>query len=125
MTNKFYICRHCGNLIGMVNDAGVPMSCCGEKMEVLVPNSVDASNEKHVPVVSIEGDVVHVKVGEVAHPMVEEHFIQWVYLHTERGGQRKSLKPGEAPEVSFTLNGDKALAVYEYCNLHGLWVKEI
>ena len=125
MTNKFYICRHCGNLIGMVNDAGVPMSCCGEKMEMLVPNSVDASNEKHVPVVSIEGDVVHVKVGEVAHPMVEEHFIQWVYLHTERGGQRKSLKPGEAPEVSFTLNGDKALAVYEYCNLHGLWVKEI
>ena len=125
MTNKFYICRHCGNLIGMVNDAGVPMSCCGEKMEMLVPNSVDASNEKHVPVVSIEGDVVHVKVGEVAHPMVEEHFIQWVYLHTERGGQRKSLKPGEAPEVSFTLNGDKAIAVYEYCNLHGLWVKEI
>ena len=125
MTNKFYICRHCGNLIGMVNDAGVPMSCCGEKMEMLVPNSVDASNEKHVPVVSIEGDVVHVKVGEVAHPMVKEHFIQWVYLHTERGGQRKSLKPGEAPEVSFTLNGDKAIAVYEYCNLHGLWVKEI
>ena len=125
MTNKFYICRHCGNLIGMVNDAGVPMSCCGEKMEMLLPNSVDASNEKHVPVVSIDGDVVHVKVGEVAHPMVEEHFIQWVYLHTERGGQRKSLKPGEAPEVSFTLNGDKALAVYEYCNLHGLWVKEI
>ena len=125
MTNKFYICRHCGNLIGMVNDAGVPMSCCGEKMEMLVPNSVDASNEKHVPVVSIEGDVVHVKVGEVAHPMVEEHFIQWVYLHTERGGQRKSLKPGEAPEVSFTLNGDKALAVYEYCNLHGLWIKTL
>lgn len=125
MTNKFFICRHCGNLIGMVNDAGVPMSCCGEKMEMLVPNSVDASNEKHVPVVSIEGDVVHVKVGEVAHPMVEEHFIQWVYLHTERGGQRKALKPGEAPEVSFTLNGDKALAVYEYCNLHGLWVKEL
>ena len=125
MTNKFYICRHCGNLIGMVNDAGVPMSCCGEKMEMLIPNSVDASNEKHVPVVCIDGDVVHVKVGEVAHPMVEEHFIQWVYLHTERGGQRKSLKPGEAPEVSFTLNGDKAIAVYEYCNLHGLWVKEI
>ena len=123
MSNKFFICRHCGNLIGMVNDGGVPMSCCGEKMDALIPNSVDASTEKHVPVVSVEGDVVKVKVGEVAHPMQEEHYIQWVYLHTEKGGQRKALKPGEAPEVCFTLNGDKALAVYEYCNLHGLWVK--
>ena len=122
---KFYRCSKCGNIIAYVENSGVPVMCCGQKMEEINPNTTDAANEKHVPVVCIDGDVVHVKVGEVAHPMVEEHFIQWVYLHTERGGQRKSLKPGEAPEVSFTLNGDKAIAVYEYCNLHGLWVKEI
>ena len=124
MSNKFYICRHCGNLIGMVNDAGVPMSCCGERMEALVPNSVEASGEKHIPVVEIKDGVVEVNIGSVDHPMVEEHFIQWVYLHTERGGQRKALKPGEAPHVRFCLGDDKPLAVYEYCNLHGLWVKE-
>ena len=124
MSNKFYICRHCGNLIGMVNDAGVPMSCCGERMEALVPNSVEASGEKHIPVVEIKDGVVEVNIGSVDHPMVEEHFIQWVYLHTERGGQRKALKPGEAPRVRFCLGDDKPLAVYEYCNLHGLWVKE-
>ena len=124
MSNKFYICRHCGNLIGMVHDAGVPMSCCGERMEALVPNSVEASGEKHIPVVEIKDGVVEVNIGSVDHPMVEEHFIQWVYLHTERGGQRKALKPGEAPRVRFCLGDDKPLAVYEYCNLHGLWVKE-
>ena len=76
MSNKFYICRHCGNLIGMVNDAGVPMSCCGERMEALVPNSVEASGEKHIPVVEIKDGVVEVNIGSVDHPMVEEHFIQ-------------------------------------------------
>lgn len=125
MTNKFYICRHCGNLIGMVHDAGVPMVCCGQKMEALVPNTVDASNEKHVPVVEIDGDLVNVKIGSVEHPMEPEHFIQWVYVLTEQGGQRKNLQPGQAPAVSFNLNGDKALAVYEYCNLHGLWMTKL
>ena len=125
MSNKFYICRHCGNLIGMVHDAGVPMSCCGERMEALVPNTVDASGEKHIPVVEIKDGMVEVNIGSVDHPMVDEHFIQWVYLHTERGGQRKALKPGEAPHVRFCLGDDKPLAVYEYCNLHGLWMKEI
>ena len=125
MTNKFYICRHCGNLIGMVNDAGVPMHCCGEKMEALVPNTVEASAEKHLPVVSIENGQVKVNVGSVDHPMLDEHYIQWVYLHTEKGGQRRILKPGDAPNVSFCLGDDKAIAVYEYCNLHGLWMTEI
>ncbi len=125
MTTKFYICRHCGNLIGMVHDAGVPMVCCGQKMDALVPNTVDASNEKHVPVVAVDGDLVNVKIGSVEHPMEEAHYIQWVYVLTEQGGQRRNLKPGQAPEVSFNLNGDKALAVYEYCNLHGLWMTEL
>lgn len=125
MTTKFYICRHCGNLIGMVHDAGVPMVCCGQKMDALVPNTVDASNEKHVPVVEVDGDLVNVKIGAVDHPMEEAHYIQWVYVLTEQGGQRRNLKPGQAPAVSFNLNGDKALAVYEYCNLHGLWMTEL
>ncbi len=125
MENRFYICRHCGNLIGMIHDAGVPMSCCGEKMELLVPNTVEASGEKHLPVVTLENSSVKVNVGAVDHPMLPEHFIEWVYLRTENGGQRKALKPGEAPGVTFCLGEDKPVAVYAYCNLHGLWMTEI
>lgn len=123
--NKFYICSHCGNLIGMVHDAGVPMMCCGQKMDLLVPNTVDASGEKHLPVVSIEDGVVTVNIGSVDHPMVDEHYIVWVYVQTEKGGQRKALNPGEAPQVKFWLGDDKAEAVYAYCNLHGLWMTEV
>lgn len=83
---KFYLCTHCGNLVGMVHSSGVPIICCGEPMKALVPNTVDAAGEKHLPVVSREGDKVIVAVGSVAHPMVEEHLIQWVYLETSRGG---------------------------------------
>ena len=119
--NKFYICRHCGNLVGMIHDAGVPVVCCGEKMPALVPNTVEASNEKHIPVVKVVGSQVHVNIGSVDHPMVPEHFIEWVYVETEQGGYRKALKPGEAPNVTFCLGDDKAVAVYAYCNLHGLW----
>ena len=123
--NKFYRCSHCGNLIGMVHDAGVPMMCCGQKMDALVPNTVEASSEKHLPVVTVDGDTVKVAIGSVAHPMVEEHYIEWVYVQTERGGARKGLKPGEAPEVSFAMGGEKPIAVYAYCNLHGLWMTEL
>ena len=125
MKVKFYICEHCGNLIGMINDAGVPMVCCGEKMKALIPNTVEASGEKHMPVVSVEDGVVNVNVGSVNHPMAEEHFIEWVYVETEKGGQRKSLKPGEEPNVKFWIGDDKPVAVYAYCNLHGLWMAEI
>ena len=126
MARKFLICKHCGNIVGMVNDAKVPMMCCGEKMTELVPNTVDAAQEKHVPVVTVEGNLVTVKIGEVAHPMLPEHFINWVYLETEKGGQRKSFNPGDTPEVTFALTADdKAIAAYEYCNLHGLWKKDI
>lgn len=125
MKAKFYLCRHCGNLVGMIHDAGVPLMCCGEKMEALVPNTVEASGEKHLPVVIVEDGVVHVKVGSAAHPMLPEHFIQWVYVQTKNGGQRKALQPGEEPHVSFLLGDDKPVAVYAYCNLHGLWMTEI
>ncbi len=120
--HRFFVCKHCGNLVGMVNDAGVPLVCCGEKMAELVPNTTDAAGEKHVPVVSVDGRFVTVKVGSVAHPMTEEHSIQWVYLQTNQGGQRKALAPGQAPEVQFALtDGDEAVKAFAYCNLHGLW----
>lgn len=122
---KFYICRHCGNLVGLIEAGGGTLICCGEPMVELKPNTVDASQEKHVPVVTVEGDTVKVAVGAAAHPMTEEHYIQWIYLQTTHGGQRRGLKPGEVPEAEFALNGDAAVAVYAYCNLHGLWKKEL
>ena len=122
---KFFLCKHCGNLIQMVHNAGVPVFCCGEKMTELVPNTVDAANEKHLPVATIDGDTVNVAVGAVAHPMADVHYIEWVVLETENGVQRKDLKPGDAPAASFALNGDKPVAVYAYCNLHGLWKTEL
>ena len=123
--SKFYICPHCGNLIEMVHDAGVKPHCCGQKMDELVPNSVEASGEKHIPAVSVSENAVEVNVGSVNHPMVEEHWIEWVHLVSEKGSQRKYLNPGEAPNVRFRLEDDKPVAVYAYCNLHGLWKKEL
>lgn len=122
---SFYICKHCGNLVGMIHRSGVPMICCGEEMTKLVPGSVDASLEKHVPVAKIEGDTLTVDIGSVPHPMLEEHYIQWAYVQTETGGQRRCLKPGDKPQAVFALGGDKPVAVYEYCNLHGLWMAKL
>jgi superoxide reductase len=123
--SKFYICKHCGNVITFIKESGAPLSCCGEKMTQIVPNTVDAATEKHVPVVTIDGDQITVEVGSVEHPMLEEHFIQWIYLETENGYQMKYLNPGEKPNAVFLVNGENAIAAYEYCNLHGLWKKEI
>ncbi len=122
---KFFICEHCGNIIGVIHNAGVPMKCCGQNMTALVPGTVEASHEKHIPVVTVEGNTVKVEIGSVAHPMTEEHSIQWVYLQTCRGGQRKNLKPGDAPVVTFALADETPCAVYAYCNLHGLWKTEL
>lgn len=118
---RFFLCKHCGNLVGMIRDSGVPIICCGEPMTALEANTVDASREKHVPVVKVEGNRVFVSVGSVAHPMAEEHYIQWIYLQTSSGGQRKCLLPGEKPEAVFLVEDDAPVAVYEFCNLHGLW----
>ncbi len=123
--HKFYRCKHCGNIVGMIHNAGVPIVCCGEEMEELVANTVDAAKEKHVPAVSIVGNTVKVDVGTVPHPMEEKHFIQWIYLQTKNGGQRKCLKPGSEPTAVFALDNDELVAVYEYCNLHGLWKTEV
>ncbi len=121
MQTRFYICRHCGNVIEKVHDAGVPVVCCGERMEALVPNTVEASEEKHLPVVTVQDGEVHVNVGSADHPMVDGHYIQWIVLETENGSQRRVLKPGDPPGVTFALGNEKAVAVYAYCNLHGLW----
>ncbi|WP_407066535.1 desulfoferrodoxin family protein [Evtepia sp.] len=126
MEMKFYRCSHCGNIVAYVNASGVKASCCGEEMKELVPNTTDAANEKHVPVVKVEGDLVTVTVGSVTHPMEEKHYIQWISLQTQQGNQRKALAPGQEPTVTFALvPGDKPIAAYEYCNLHGLWKAEI
>ena len=123
---KFYICNHCGNIIAYVRDKGVPVVCCGEKMQELVPGTTDGAVEKHLPVITREGEKVTVAVGSVAHPMVEEHFIQWVAVETERDALVHWFHPGEAPEAVFALaDGQQVKAVYEYCNLHGLWKKEL
>ncbi|MCL2512428.1 MAG: desulfoferrodoxin [Oscillospiraceae bacterium] len=122
---KFFICKHCGNLIGLIDNKGVPMMCCGEEMAELVPNTVDAAAEKHLPAVTAAGNGISVRVGSVPHPMEDKHYISFVYVETECGGQRKCLCPGDEPKVDFCFADDKPAAVYAYCNLHGLWKTEI
>ena len=119
---KFYKCKHCGKVITILSNEGVPTICCGEEMFELVPGTTDAAVEKHVPVVSIEGNKVNVVVGSVVHPMTPEHYIQWIVLETKAGYQVKELTPTCEPKASFVLaEGDEIVAVYEYCNLHNLW----
>lgn len=125
MSTRFYICSHCGNIVEKVKDVGVPVVCCGQKMEELVPNTVEASGEKHMPVVKAEGDKLVVNVGAVNHPMEEKHFIEWVRVDLENGSLFKQLDPGSDPKVEFNLGGEKAVAVFAYCNLHGLWKTEL
>lgn len=122
---RFFKCNRCGNIAALIQNSGVPLVCCGQKMEELIPNTVEASGEKHIPVVTVENQVVTVNVGAVDHPMAEEHFIEWVYLQTNKGGQRKDLNPQVNPQVSFALQDETPIAVFAYCNLHGLWKTEI
>ncbi len=122
MKQVFYRCNHCGNIVAFVKASGVPVVCCGEKMTEIIPGTVDASREKHIPVWAVEGNIVHVTVGSVEHPMLPEHYIEWISIETKQGNQRKELRPGEKPEACFALcEGDEVEAVYAYCNLHGLW----
>lgn len=126
MALKFYKCMHCGNVVVKLYDKGVPVMCCGEKMVELEANSEDAATEKHVPVVNVEGNVVNVVVGEVEHPMTEEHLIALIVLETQKGFQVAQLSADDAPKATFAVaEGDAPVAVYEYCNLHGLWVANL
>ena len=123
---KFYICETCKNIITKIVDSKVPVVCCGKPMKELVPGAVDGALEKHVPKVTIEGNTVKVQIGEVIHPMLPEHYIQFIALETKNGVQIKNLKAGDEPKAEFVLaDSDEAVAVYEHCNLHGLWVKEV
>lgn len=125
MKMKFYRCEHCGNIIAMVEESGVPVVCCGDNMKQIIANTTDGAFEKHVPVYEIKDNMVHVKVGSAEHPMADAHYIQWIAVETTNGNQRKCLKPGDKPEACFALcEGDSVVAVYEYCNLHGLWGAE-
>lgn len=122
MQVKFYKCEHCGNIAVKVVDSGVPLVCCGEPMVELVPDTVDAALEKHVPKVDREGNHVHVNIGSVDHPMQPEHFIQFICLAKKAGYEIHPLQAGEHPSTDFFLGeGEDPIAVYEYCNLHGLW----
>ena len=122
----FARCKKCGNFVAFIGKkSGCTPQCCGEEMTVLKANSTDGANEKHVPDVTIDGDKVSVQVGSVLHPATEEHHIAFICLETETGCQLKNITPGDEPKAEFLLNGDKAVAVYEFCNLHGLWVKEL
>ena len=121
----FYKCPICGKIIVMVEPRNNPTICCGRPMEELPVNTEDGAHEKHIPVFTQEGNIVHVKVGEVEHPMVEAHHISWILFQTNLGNQRKVLDPLGKPEASFALlPNEKLVAIYEYCNLHGLYKAE-
>lgn len=127
MTNiTFYRCPICGNIVMKILDSNVPVMCCGQPMQPMIANSVDASSEKHVPVVAELENSVTVSVGVIPHPMTEEHYIQWIFLESTKGGQIRYLNPGDEPEANFRMDGGaKPICIYAYCNLHSLWKKEL
>ena len=118
---KFFSCEHCGNLAVLVINKGVPLVCCGQKLNEIVPNTAEAATEKHLPSITVSAGGLEVRVGSVPHPMEDGHHISFIYVQTENGGQRKWLKAGAEPKCEFKFADDKPVAVYAYCNLHGLW----
>lgn len=122
---RFFKCLVCGKIVAVVNDRKIPTFCCGKEMVELLPNTEDGAHEKHIPVIEVNDNIVTVTVGEVEHPMLDAHYIEWIALQTNKGNQRKVLKPGEKPVAQFALlPGEKVVAALEYCNLHGLYLKE-
>jgi len=123
---KFYKCEGCGKLAVLFRESACPTKCCGEPMVEVVPGTVDAAKEKHIPAVTVNGSAVEVAVGSVEHPMLDKHYIEWIILETNQGFQKKDLKPGDKPVAKFALaEGETAVAAYESCNLHGIWKAEI
>ena len=122
MKQKFYMCKHCGNIVAMIRDMGVPIMCCGEKMQQITPGTTEASEEKHIPVYTMEGNTVSVTVGSTEHPMTEAHYIEWICLETKNRIQYAHLNPTDKPRANFSLcEGDAVVAVYAFCNQHDLW----
>ena len=122
MDLKFYKCKKCGKVVAIMKGSPCDTFCCGEAMVELKANTTDAAVEKHVPVVEKNGNTVTVSVGSVTHPMLPEHYIEWVVLVTDKGIQKKQFKPGDEPKAEFALlDGEKVVTAYEFCNLHKLW----
>ena len=124
---KLLHCETCGKVVEFIGgcEGGCPTICCGKPMTELKANTTDAATEKHVPVVEIEGNTLKVSVGSVLHPMLDAHYIEFIILETDKETRRIDLHPGETPVVTFDITNAKPLRVYEFCNLHGLWVKEL
>ena len=118
--NEVYKCNTCGNIVEVVHANTGELNCCGQSMERLKENTEDSVEEKHFPVMERGEGSVTVKIGEVAHPMDGDHYIEWIELVTENGVDRKYLKPGDKPEAEFVVSGKK-ISARAYCNLHGLW----
>lgn len=121
----FYVCKVCGNLVEVVNEGGGHLVCCNQPMVELKANTVEASFEKHIPVVELKDGILNVKVGSVEHPMTEEHHISWIYVKYDGTTQKTKLNAGMKPEASFFVGEAKNIEIYAYCNLHGLWKAEI
>ncbi|MBP5154044.1 MAG: desulfoferrodoxin [Lachnospiraceae bacterium] len=122
MSVRYFKCETCGQLIAVLKKKPCPVMCCGKPMKEILPGTTDAAVEKHVPVYTVENNIVTVTVGSVAHPMLDVHYIEWIALETTNGYQKVDLTPGSAPVARFALlEGDTVEAVYAYCNLHGLW----
>ena len=122
MELQFLRCPKCGQIVLTVKNKPCDVHCCGVPMEVIVPGTSDGAYEKHVPVFTQSGNRVDVQIGSVIHPMLDVHYIEWIALETKKGAQFKKLAPGEEPKASFLLaEDDEVVAVYEFCNLHGLW----
>lgn len=119
MAIKFFISRGTDTIVEVVQ--GDDKNFSEESLAELVPNTSEGAGEKHIPVITVSGDIVTVEVGSVEHPMTEEHYIQWIYLETKKGGQIKYLSPSVLPKAEFTLIDDEVISAYEYCNVHGLW----
>ena len=125
MDKEFFICEFCGNIVTKINDSNVPLFCCNKPITKLEVGSIEASHEKHIPVVNISNNKIIITIGEIEHPMIEEHSILWIMLITNEGEYLKYLNVGNKPIVEFIINDERPLSVYAYCNLHGLWKKDI
>ena len=120
--NEIYKCELCGNIVEVKYSAGGELICCGKPMDLKEENTVDAATEKHVPIIEIDGDMVTVTVGDVAHPMEDSHFIEWIEIL--RDGEviaNRKLNPGDEPVAAFCIKDSEGIVAREYCNLHGLW----
>lgn len=123
--NRFYYCEICGNIIGKIHDSGVPVVCCGQDMTRFDVHTEDGPYDKHKPIIKLSGNMVNVKIGSTEHPMSQEHHITWIYLLTEKGGQRKNLKIADKPDINFSVVDDKPIGVFSHCNIHGLWYADV